>query len=408
MLRSPVLDLKEKRMQAIPRLLAITLVLGCVVAPVAADPPPCACPLEAAMQKLPTLAFDVGGEVTQCDKHAAQLAEQNDSAVTFVVQQLYGSKAEAQAALISTSENLLTSFTTAKSCKVSGTTSIAGKNLECAQSAAKLATAVEEALQMVQVSFKVGDEQCNCPNQAKQLATDSGEKVTYVVNDQETCCPINNKLNLVRAKYRAALQTVSATIGAEASNESSAKCQGCPVEAGMNGLPRLAFVVGSETTGCDKHAADLAEKTDSKIQFAVQQSFAGKEQAMLALVSSTETLLEQFATPSKCAVSGTTTIAGKQLHCSETAAKIARDVREAVDAVKVSFVVGDKKCHCPNEAKALAEASGAKRLFVVGDVETSCELTSRLNLARAKYRAAVEALAKQAAAQSGAPQSSQS
>ena len=400
-------------MHTITRLLAIPVLLGCVVAPAAADSPSCACPLEAAMQKLPALVFEVAGETTQCDKHAAQLADQNKAAVQYVVQQLYASKAEAQNALISTSENLLADFTTARSCKVSGTTSIAGQKLECAQSAAKLAAAVEGAIKMVQVSYKVGDDQCDCPNKAQQLAADSGENVTFVVNDQETCCPIGNKLNLVRAKYRAALQTVSATIAAEASNESDAKCKGCPVEAGMNGLPRLAFVVGGETTGCEKHAAklhaaNLAEKSDSKIEFAVQQSFEGKEQAMLALVASTESLLDQFATPSKCEVSGTTTIAGKKLHCSETAAKIALDVRQAIDAVRVSFVVGDKKCDCPNEAQALAKASGAKRLFVVGDQQTSCELTSRLNLARAKYRAAVQALAKQASADSGASADSQS
>jgi len=80
-----------------------------------------------------------------------------------------------------------------------------------------------------------------------------------------------------------------------------------------------------------------------------------------------------------------------------------------MDAVKVSFVVGDKTCHCPNEAKTLAKASGAKRLFVVGDEKTSCELTSRrLNLARAKYRAAVQALAKQVSAEDGATDESQS
>lgn len=395
-------------MHAITRLLAVPVYLGCVVALATAESPPCACPLEAAMQKLPTLVFAVDGETTQCDKHAAELADKNNASIQYVVQQLYGSKSEAQETLISTTENLLANFTTASTCKVSGTTTIAGQKICCAESAAKLAAAVEDAVQMVQVSYKVGDEQCDCPNKAKQLAAKSGEKVTFVVKDEETCCPIGSKLNLARAKYRVALQTVSATIGAEASNPADGKCQGCPVEAGMQGLPRLAFVVGGETTSCDKHAAELAEKSDSAIRFAVQQSFDSQEQAMLALVTSTETLLEQFATPSTCEKSGTTTIAGKKLHCSKTAAKIAVDVREAMDAVKVSYVVGDKTCHCPNEAQALAEASGAKRLFVVGGEKTPCEITSRLNLARAKYRAAVEALAKQASAEDGAAGESQS
>ena len=400
-------------MNAITRLLAIPLFLGCVVAPAAADSPASTCPLggcplEAAMQKLPTLVFAVNGETTQCDKHAAELADQNNATVQYVVQQLYGSESEAQKALISTTENLLADFTTASTCKASGTTTIAGQKIECAQSAAKLAAAVEGAIKMVQVSYKVGEHQCDCPNEAKQLAAESGEKVTFVVCDQETCCPIGSKLNLARAKFRAALQTVSATIDDTTTDGSGTKCSGCPVEAGMQGLPRLAFVVGGETTSCAKHAANLAEKNESAIQFAVQQSFASKEQAMLALVTSTESLLEEFATPFKCEASGTTAIAGRKLHCSKTTAKIAADVREAMDTVKVSFVVGNKECHCPNEAETLAKASGEKRLFVVGDEKTSCELTSRLNLARAKYRAAVKAVANQASAGDGAAAESQS
>lgn len=404
----PFLNVKENRMLALSRVLAVLVLLGCVVAPTMADSPSCACPLEAAMQKLPSLVFTVDGETTQCDKHAADLADQNEAPIRYVVQQLYDNKADAQKALISTTENLLASFATASTCKSSGTTTIAGQKIDCAKSAAKLAAAVETATKLVQVSYKVGDEQCNCPNKAKQLAEKSGEKVTFVVNNEETCCPTSNKLNLARAKYRAALQTVSTKIDGATSGKSDAKCQGCPVEAGMNGLPRLAFAVGGETTSCDKHAATLAKNSESAIQFAVQQSFDSKEQAMLAMVTSTESLVEQFATLTTCKKSGTTTIAGRKLHCSTTASRIAGDVKDAMDAVKVSFVVGDKTCHCPNEAQTLAKASGSKPLFVVGGEKTSCELTNRLNVARAKYRAAVQALAKQVSTEDGTAAKSQS
>ncbi len=398
-------------MSALSRVLAIPLLIGCVTlayisVPATADSPSCGCPLEAAMQKLPSLVFAVDGETTQCDKHAATLAKQSDAPVEYVVQQLYGSKAEAQEALIANTENLLANFTTASTCKSSGTTTIAGQKLHCEKSAAKLADAVEEATKLVQVSYKVGEEECHCPNKAKSLAAESGEKVTYVVNDQETCCPTSNKLNVARAKYQAALLTVSKSIDAPAGGES--KCQGCPVEAGMKGLPRLAFVVDGEATSCNKHAATLAENSDSPVQFAVHHSFASKEQAMQAMVTSTESLLEEFSTPATCEKSGTTTIAGKKMHCSKTATNIASNLREAMDAVKVSYAVGDKTCHCPSEPKALAKESGAKRLFVVGGEKTSCELTSRLNLARAKYRAAVQALAKQASAEDSAAAKSQS
>lgn len=392
-------------MSALSRMLAILVVLVCVLAPAMAKSPSCGCPLEAAMAKLPSLVYEVDGETTACDQHAAELAEQSKAPIQFVVQQLYDSKADAEVALTATTENLLANFTKASTCKSSGTTTIAGQKLECAKSAEKLAAAVEEATTLVQVSYKVGEEECNCPNKAKQLAAESGEEVTFVVNNEETSCPISSKLNVARAKYRAALLTVSKTID---SATDAPKCSGCPVEAGMNGLPKLAFVVGGETTCCAKQAATLAESSDSSIQFAVLQSFESKEQAMQAMVASTESMVEAFATPATCEKSGTTTIAGKKLHCSKTATKIADDLKEAMSTVTVSYEVGEKTCHCPNEAQALAKASGAKRLFVVAGEKTSCELTSRLNVARAKYRAAVEALAKQASAEDGASTKSQS
>ena len=45
------------------------------------------------------------------------------------------------------------------------------------------------------------------------------------------------------------------------------------------------------------------------------------------------------------------------------------------------------------KAKELA-AGGAEMKYVVGGEETCCEMTARLNVARAKYKAAVEALTK--------------
>lgn len=391
-------------MQALSRVSAILVLLGCVIAPAMADSPSCGCPLQAAMQKLPSLVFAVDGETTQCDKHAATLAEKSDASVKYVVQQLFENKAEAQAALISKTESLLTSFTTASTCKHSGTTTIAGQKMGCANSAAKLAEAVESATKLVQVSYRVGDEECNCPNKAAKLAKEAGEKVTFVVSDEETCCPTTSKLNVARAKYRAALQTVSATApksDAEASSKCASKCQGCPVEAGMAQLPQLTFVVAGEATTCNKHASKLAEESDSKIQFAVQQTFDSKQQAMQVMVKLTEAMVDDFATPSTCEKSGTTTVAGQKMHCSKSAAKIASDVREAMRTVKVSYEVGEKTCHCPNEAASVAKATGAEKLFVVNGEKTSCELTSRLNLARAKYRAAVQTLAKQASAKDG-------
>ena len=379
-------------MHRISRLVTVLALMACVVAPVTAEPP-CDCPIKAAMQKLPTLVYSVVGETTGCDKHAADLAEAKEAEIQYVVQQLYGSQAEAQQALIDATEGLLVNFTTPSKCSVSGTTTIAGEKLECEHSAAKLASAIDEAVKAVHVSYKVGDEECHCPNQAKALAQQTGEKTLFVVAGEETCCPLASKLNLARAKYRAALQVVN-TDAASAGKAKCSKCKGCPIEAAMKDLPALAYVVGGEATGCDKHAAKLAKEGDAAIQYAVHMTFDCKQSATLALVTATEALVDQFATPATCEKSGSTTVAGKKLECSKSAARLAKEVRKAMETVQVSYVVDGEKCNCPNKAAALAEAKGAEKLFVVDGESTACEITSRLNLARAKYRAAVEALAK--------------
>jgi hypothetical protein len=78
--------------------------------------------------------------------------------------------------------------------------------------------------------------------------------------------------------------------------------------------------------------------------------------------------------------------------CPVAAGDVAKKVKKAMDSVAISYKVGDKSCDCPVEAKALAAAKSAKTVFVVDKEETECEHTARLNLARAKYKAALLAL----------------
>ncbi|MEM8681010.1 MAG: hypothetical protein AAGF97_16825, partial [Planctomycetota bacterium] len=84
---------------------------------------------------------------------------------------------------------------------------------------------IKDAMDTVAVSYKVGDEECNCPTQAATLAKESGEKQIFVVGDAETCCSIDARIKVAQAKYKAAvmalakLQAESAD-GAEATVES--------------------------------------------------------------------------------------------------------------------------------------------------------------------------------------------
>ncbi len=58
----------------------------------------------------------------------------------------------------------------------------------------------------------------------------------------------------------------------------------------------------------------------------------------------------------------------------------------------MTYQVGEKTCNCPKQAASLAKQSDAETEYVVGDQKTGCELTARLNLARARYQAAVAAI----------------
>ena len=167
----------------------------------------------------------------------------------------------------------------------------------------------------------------------------------------------------------------------------------CPIALAMEQLPRISFAVGDQKTCCPKAAGELAKKSDAKIQYLVaDKTFAKESDAKLALVEATEKYVSAFAKPKKCSVSGTITVAGKKLGCEIKAGQTAKIVQTAMDKVKFAYLVGDKECHCPIEAKQVAKESGKDTLYVVGDEKTGCSVTARLNLARAKYKAAVQAL----------------
>ena len=69
---------------------------------------------------------------------------------------------------------------------------------------------VKAAVDSVQLSYKVGDEECNCPVKAKELAIDSKGEMIYVVNGEETCCGMTARLETARAKYKAAVKALIA------------------------------------------------------------------------------------------------------------------------------------------------------------------------------------------------------
>ena len=172
-------------------------------------------------------------------------------------------------------------------------------------------------------------------------------------------------------------------------------CQACPVSAAMAKLPKMTYAVGEESACCADSAKAMAEKTKQPVKFVVgEKKFDDKEKAFVSLVEQTEAHVNTFITPAKCEASGTHTVAGKSCSCPGEAAKNAELVKTAVQKIKMTYVVGKESCSCAVMAGEMAKKAGEKVNFKVGeDDATCCSMTARLNLARAKYKAAVQALA---------------
>jgi hypothetical protein len=172
------------------------------------------------------------------------------------------------------------------------------------------------------------------------------------------------------------------------------KCEGgCPVAAAMEKLPKMTFVVGTEETCCSASAASLAKKHSLPVKFVVaEKQYDSEGDAMVALADATESYVNELTQPHTCKVSGSTSLAGSEIGCCEKAGKIAAEMKKAMDTIAISYKVGEKECHCPNEAKTLAEKSGEKTEYVVGESATCCSVEARINLAKAKLKAAMEVM----------------
>ncbi|WP_075083792.1 hypothetical protein [Mariniblastus fucicola] len=193
-----------------------------------------------------------------------------------------------------------------------------------------------------------------------------------------------------------ATSTVATTAPAtQCSGEECAKgcCNGCPVTAAMAKLPKMTYRVGTEDLGCAESAAKLAKEKEAKLHFVVgKEVFEDKTEAYTSLVEQTESMVNEFVTPKTCSVSGTHTVAGKSCKCPVEAGKTAELVKTAIKDVKMTYAVGEKTCSCPNEAGSIAKTTGKEMTYVIGEEKTSCNMTARLTLAKAKYKAAVTAM----------------
>lgn len=179
------------------------------------------CPVSMAMAKLPSMSYQVGAEKTCCSESAAKLAEEHSAAIHYVVaEKTYEDKTEAMTALVEQTEEMVNKFITPCTCETSGKTTVAGETCACPTQGAKNIELVKAAVEAVNVSYKVGEEACNCPMKAKELASSSDAKMTYVVNGEETCCSMTARLQTARAKYKAAVKALATASTEEAGSNS--------------------------------------------------------------------------------------------------------------------------------------------------------------------------------------------
>jgi adenosyl cobinamide kinase/adenosyl cobinamide phosphate guanylyltransferase len=166
----------------------------------------------------------------------------------------------------------------------------------------------------------------------------------------------------------------------------------CPIAKAMKSLPAMTYKVGKESTCCSESATSIAKKSAQPIHYVVAgKTFDDKDTAFASLVQVTEAKVKEFVTPCKCEKSGATKIAGKTCQCSVMAGQTANKVKAAISKVKMTYAVGKESCDCPNHAAMLATKSGEKKEYVVAGEKTCCAMDARLKLARAQYKAAVEA-----------------
>jgi len=182
--------------------------------------------------------------------------------------------------------------------------------------------------------------------------------------------------------------------------------------------PTLHYKVGDKTTCCPKEAEKLAEADEGQIRFVLgEKEFASRSEAMSAWQAALEQYLARlqtvrYAVGDQCVACPTAaqTLAkesgGKvkfrvasyafaERDKAEAAAKAAQEVAEKV---QLTCVVDGQKYTCEKEAGQACEKTGKKCEFLVGQTKTSCPVSAKVELAKARIEAALKVIAEYAGA----------
>jgi hypothetical protein len=126
--------------------------------------------LEAEVEQMKTVQYSVNGETVGCPKSASHMAEQNGGKVAYRV---------------------------------------AGFDFDNQEKAEKAVKLVKAAADDVKMSYKVGDKTFCCDKMAGAESSKNGEKMHYVVGEEETGCAETARLMLTEAKAQAMVEAAA-------------------------------------------------------------------------------------------------------------------------------------------------------------------------------------------------------
>jgi hypothetical protein len=188
--------------------------------------------------------------------------------------------------------------------------------------------------------------------------------------------------------------TVAAAKCEKECKDAGSDCASCPVAKTMADLPQISYIIAGEASTCAKSAETAAEEGKDVKYVVANKELCCPTAAKDAHIATVEKFVASFASTHACEASGKTFVGNKSFECGDHAKAIATVAKEAMDEVTTVHFVGDKEFCCPTAAGVAAEKQGAEITYVVAGEKTQCAKTNRLNLAIAKYKAAVLAITK--------------
>ena len=202
--------------------------------------------------------------------------------------------------------------------------------------------------------------------------------------------------------------------------KSAAHCTvGAKAAAGKRlNMPAMQYVVGEKRTQCSDEAAKLAKAGEKTIRFVVaDKTFAEEGEAKKAYTKVLDEFLAnmtrvQFAVGDECTACPLTAksiaekkgakvryrLASYTFDDKAKADKIAKLALDAAEKVQLTLAVGTESYQCPVTAKEAAQSAGKKLEYCVGEKRTACQVTAKVELAKAKINAANAVIAKAAGA----------